>query len=171
MPEQIVTNVQLSAKYKEAYHKKFSIEFTPELINKACGINERRYAGQNERLRDLATNCIIDLLRKSSYLLEDINMIILATVSPESLTPSNASLVLRELCKYYNKNGLGIAAYDINSACSGFLFGLEQAVNYIKLGQKKRVIVCGVEIISRMLNGFDYHTGILFWRWSGCNTC
>ena len=162
LPEKIVTNTDLSNKYKEVYRIKFSKELTPELINKACGINERRYANNTDRLRDFATNAIVDLLEKTKVSLNEIDGIILATVSPESLTPSNASLVLRELCKRYKLQGLGITAYDVNSACSGFLFGLEQAVNYIKLGQKKKIIVCGVEILSRMLNGFDYHTGFLF---------
>lgn len=162
LPEKIVTSTQLSEKYKEAFYKKFSKVLDSEYINKVCGINERRYVADTVRLRDIATKCIIDLLEKSNLLLNDIDMIILATVSPESLTPSNSSLVLRELCKHYNIFGLEIAAYDINCACSGFLFGVEQAVNSIKLGQRKRVIVCGVEIMSRMLNGFDYHTGILF---------
>jgi 3-oxoacyl-[acyl-carrier-protein] synthase-3 len=162
LPELKITNERLAAEYGESYYEKFGKNLTPDVILKACGIRTRRYVGEHERLRDLAANCIIDLLDSSSSSLHEIDAIILGTLSPESLTPSNASLVFEELCKHYDGRGMRLTAYDINAACSGFLFGLEQAINYVKLGQKKKVVVCGAEIMSRMLNGYDYQTGILF---------
>lgn len=162
LPERRITNEQLAVNYQRSYYDKFSRKLTPELILRACGIRERRYVQDNERLRDLAAKCVSDLLRRTNTPLSEIDAIILGTLSPESLTPSNASLVFEELCKTSDLRGLSLTAFDINAACSGFLFGLEQAVNYIKLGQMKKVVVCAAEIMSRMLNGFDYHTGILF---------
>jgi 3-oxoacyl-[acyl-carrier-protein] synthase-3 len=162
LPEQRVTNEQLAESYGPSYYNKFSKKLTPDVILRACGIRERRYVQDNERLRDLAARCIIDLLNSTNVPLSEIDAIILGTLSPESLTPSNASLVFEELCKHYDGKGIRLTAYDINAACSGFLFGLEQAINYVKLGQKKKVIVCAAETMSRMLNGFDYQTGILF---------
>jgi 3-oxoacyl-[acyl-carrier-protein] synthase-3 len=162
LPEQVVSNVHLAEKFNQSYQGKFSKTLTPEVIIKACGIAERRYAQSDDRLRDFASKCIIDLLDKTKTSLNEVDAIILANLSPESFTPSNASLVFEELCKHYGEKGLKITSYDVNAACSGFLFALEQATNYIKLGQKKKVVVCGAEILSRMLNGWDYHTGILF---------
>lgn len=162
LPERRITNEQLAVDYQPSYYGKFTKELTPEMILKACGIRERRYVRDDERLRDLGAKCVIDLLKKTDTPLGEVDAIILGTLSPESLTPSNASLVFEELCKNLNNKGLRLTAFDINAACSGFLFGVEQAVNYIRLGQKKKVVVCAAEIMSRMLNGFDYQTGILF---------
>jgi 3-oxoacyl-[acyl-carrier-protein] synthase-3 len=167
LPELRVTNERLAEVYGQSYCDKFNKTLTPEVILKACGIRERRYVEDHERLRDLATSSIIKLLDNTNARLSDIDAIIVGTLSPESLTPSNASLILEELCKHYDDKGIRLTAYDINAACSGFLFGLEQAINYVKLGQKKKVVVCGVEIMSRMLNGYDYQTGILFGDASG----
>lgn len=162
LPERRITNERLAKNYQESYYGKFTKRLTPEVILKACGIKERRYVQDDVRLRDLAAQCILDLLEKTATPLAQVDAIILGTLSPESLTPSNASLVLEELCKRSGDKGLKLSAFDVNAACSGFLFGLEQAVNYIRLGQKKKVVVCAAEIMSRMLNGFDYQTGILF---------
>lgn len=162
LPEQRIDNEELADRYGQSYREKFGKPLTPELIFRACGIRERRYVTDSERLRDLAANAITKLLTSLGATLTDIDAIIIGTLSPESLTPSNASLVLDELCKQYDGRGVRITSYDINAACSGFLFGLEQAINYVGLGQKSKVVVCGVETMSRMLNGFDYQTGILF---------
>ena len=162
LPEGRVTNTQLAEKYGETYQAKFGRALTPDTISKACGINERRYARADERLRDFAAASIIDLLDKTNTQLSDVGAIVLANLSPESFTPSNSSLVFEELSKHYGLKGLKLTTYDINAACSGFLFAVEQATNYVRLGQRKKVIVCGAEILSRMLNGWDYHTGILF---------
>ncbi len=162
LPERRITNEQLAVNYQRSYYDKFFKNLTPELILRACGIKERRYVQDDERLRDLAAKCVMELLRRTNTPLGELDAIILGTLSPESLTPSNASLVFEELCKSADLRGLSLTAFDINAACSGFLFGIEQAVNYIRMGQKKKVVVCAVEIMSRMLNGFDYQTGILF---------
>jgi 3-oxoacyl-[acyl-carrier-protein] synthase-3 len=162
LPEQRIDNQILAERYGQSYHQKFGKSLTADLILRACGIKERRYVSDTERLRDLAASSIIKLLESRGATLADVDGMILGTLSPESLTPSNASLVLEELCKHYDGRGTRLTTYDINAACSGFVFGLEQAINYIRLGQKSRVIVCGAEIMSRMLNGFDYQTGILF---------
>ncbi|MGB8510187.1 MAG: ketoacyl-ACP synthase III [Pyrinomonadaceae bacterium] len=162
LPVRKITNEQLAVDYQQSYYGKFTKNLTPEAILKACGIKERRYVRDDERLRDLAARCVIDLLDRTDTSLGEVDAIILGTLSPESLTPSNASLVFEELCKRSNDRGLRLTAFDINAACSGFLFGVEQAVNYIRLGQKRKVVVCAAETMSRMLNGFDYQTGILF---------
>jgi 3-oxoacyl-[acyl-carrier-protein] synthase-3 len=162
LPEQRIDNQVLAERYVQSYGEKFGKPLTADLILKACGIRERRYVTDTERLRDLAAGSIIKLLESVAATLADVDGIILGTLSPESLTPSNASLVMEELCKHYDGRGIRLTTFDINAACSGFVFGLEQAINYVRLGQKSRVIVCGAEIMSRMLNGFDYQTGILF---------
>lgn len=162
LPEQRIDNATLAERYGKSYQEKFTRVLTPELILRACGIHERRYVRDRERLRDIAADSILKLLKANDVTLSEVDGLIIGTLSPESLTPSNASLIFEELCKHYDSRGARLTAHDINAACSGFLFGLEQAVNYVKLGQKKRVIVCGVETMSRMLNGWDYQTGILF---------
>ncbi|HSS20965.1 MAG TPA: ketoacyl-ACP synthase III [Pyrinomonadaceae bacterium] len=162
LPEQKIYNERLAETYGQSYQEKFGKPLTAELILKACGIRERRYVTDQERLRDLAARSIIKLLESLGATLGDIDCIILGTLTPESLTPSNASLILEELCKHFDGRGVRLTTYDINAACSGFLFGLEQAINYVGVGKKNRVIVCGAETMSRMLNGFDYQTGILF---------
>ncbi|MFZ0749857.1 MAG: ketoacyl-ACP synthase III, partial [Pyrinomonadaceae bacterium] len=162
LPDRRVDNESLARDYGDSYYVKFGKDLTADLILRACGIKERRYVDDRARLRDLAASCVVRLLANIDSTLDDVDGIILGTLSPESLTPSNASLVFEELCKHYGGKGVRLTAYDVNAACSGFLFGLEQAVNYVRLGHKKRVVVCGAEIMSRMLNGFDYQTGILF---------
>lgn len=162
LPNNKVSNQDLVKTYSKSYEEKYKKKLVENTIVKACGIKTRYYVGKSDRLRDLAKDCIVKLLDKSRYQLSDIDAIIIANLSPESFTPSNASLIFEELVNYYDFRGLSMTAYDINSACSGFLFGIEQAENWIKLNKKKRIIVCGVETLSRLLNKFDYHTGILF---------
>lgn len=162
LPQRIINNNTLVNLYEEPYLKKYGKALSEETIYKACGIEERRYLTASERLRDLGANCIINLLKETNTSLSDIDAIIISNSAPESITPSNANLIFAEVAKYYNELDLKMTTYDVNSACSGFLFALEQADNYIRLGKKKKIIVCAVEAISRLLNNFDYHTGILF---------
>ena len=162
LPENVITNESLVATYRDDYEKVRSEKLNGDTIFRVCGIKERRYVSENTRLRDLGKDVIIKLLKNANLKLTDIDCIILTTLSPETYTPSNASLVLKELVDFYNIDNFHITTFDINAACTAPLFAIELADNYIRLGKKKRIIICSVEIVSRMLNQWDYHTGILF---------
>jgi len=162
LPENIVTNNNLVDVYKSNFFQINNSDLDEDSIYKRCGIRERRYVDDSTRLRDLSKNVILKLLENSNTSLLEIDAIILNTLSPETYTPSNASLVLKELTDYFQIKDFHLTCFDVNAACTAPLFAIELANNYIQLGKKKKIIVCSVEIVSRMLNNWEYHTGILF---------
>jgi len=146
LPEQILTNSDLEEK----------VDTTDEWIIERTGIKQRHIAASDEVTSDLAVIASMRALESASLDAEQIDLIILATSTADQTFPSTATTIQRKL---------GItrgAAFDIQAVCSGFVYALTTADNFIKAGQAKHVLVIGAEIFSRILDWEDRTTCVLF---------
>lgn len=151
VPEQIVTNDDLSN----------IVDTNDEWIYARTGIRERRLStGQNTS--DLCIEAGKNILAKTNTLPEDIDIIIVATISPDYTTPSTACLVQAGLG---TKNAF---CFDLAAACSGFVYALSVAEKFIKCGTYKKVLVFGAEVLSKITDWYDRGTCILFADGAGC---
>ncbi len=146
LPKNIVTNKDLEKK----------IDTTDEWIIERTGIERRHIAADDELTSDLAVQAAKNALAQANMAADDIDLIIVATSTPDQTFPSTATTVQRKL-------GLTKgAAFDIQAVCSGFIFALTTADTYIKAGQAKNVLVIGAETFSRILDWEDRTTCVLF---------
>ncbi len=145
-PPKVVTNDDLSE----------IIDTNDEWIKKRTGI-ERRHFSEGETNTDIAVNAAKEALANSGIDVNDLAACIVATFSPDYYSPSVACMVHKEL-------GLpeDVPAFDINAACSGFIYGLEVARGILLQSEKKYLLLCGSEIISKVLDMEDRGTCILF---------
>lgn len=146
LPENVVTNHDLSAK----------VETTHEWIVERTGIEQRHIAAQGQVTSDLAIPAAKEALTHAGLLPDDIDLIIVATTTPDDTMPSTAVKV---------QHGLGMtrgAAFDMNAACSGFVYGMTVANSFIQSGAAERVLLIGAETYSRILDWNDRGTCILF---------
>jgi 3-oxoacyl-[acyl-carrier-protein] synthase III len=146
LPEQIVTNKQF-----ESY-----LDTTDEWIQRRTGIRERRHLNGTVTLTDLAYDACIDALQDAGRNAGDIDHVIVATFTPDRLMPGLAP----KLAKLLGTNGAG--AIDVNAACAGFLYGLDQSAALIESGRVNRALVVGAEALSRVTDPHDRGTAILF---------
>lgn len=144
VPEKILDN-----KYFEAI-----VDTTDEWIVERTGIKERRLLEQGAT-SDMAAKAIEDLLRTTSVKAEEIDVIIVATVTPDMFFPATACLVQH---KVGAKNAWG---FDVSAACSGFLFALRVGANMIESGAYKKIVVVGADKMSSIINYEDRNTCIL----------
>ncbi len=120
------------------------------------GIKERRHAAEDESATDLAAIAVQHALAQAKMSVEQIDGIIMATILPDQPVPSMASALARRL-------GIPRAlAFDLNAACSGWLYALEVGRSFIKCGTAKNVIVVTAELLSRITNPQDHETAFLF---------
>ncbi len=132
------------------------VETSDEWITTRTGIKERRIAEDKEKVSDMAFRSAISAIEKACISLDEIDAIIVATLSPENQFPSTACLVQEKL-------GIKKAfAFDISAACSGFLYGLEVAWSLIKSERAGKVLLIGAEKISSIVNWQDRSTCVLF---------
>lgn len=125
-------------------------------MHKLTGIHERRYAGPEETATSLAATAAKHALKQAGLTASDIDGIVLATIIPDQPVPSMASALAREL-------GCPKAlAFDVNAACSGWLYALEVGRAFIRGGTAKNVIVVTAELLSRITNPNDHETAFLF---------
>ena len=144
-PENIVTNKDLEK----------IVDTTDEWITKRTGIKERRISN-GENTLDLAYRASLEALKNSNCKAEEIDLIVLATTSPDKIMPSTAcSLQGRLGCK-------NAAAFDISAACSGFVYALITAESLIKNTDKKKALVVGSEVLSKIVDWSDRGTCVLF---------
>ncbi|MEW6243717.1 MAG: beta-ketoacyl-ACP synthase III [Bacillota bacterium] len=148
--------VALGSKVLTNYDLEKMVDTTDEWILTRTGIRERRIAADEDATSDLAVRASRRALRNGGLDPSDIDMIICATVTPDMLFPSTASLVQREL------GARRAVAFDIEAACSGFIFGLSVASQYIATNTCNNVLVIGAECLSRITNWSDRSTCILF---------
>ncbi|MDG1995040.1 MAG: ketoacyl-ACP synthase III [Emcibacteraceae bacterium] len=151
LPDNILTNKQLEDK----------VDTTDEWIIERTGIKRRHIAADDQVTSDLAVNAAKNALESAGLKPDDIDLIIVATSTADQTFPSTATTV---------QNKLGItrgAAFDIQAVCSGFIYALTTADNFIKAGQAKHVLVIGAEIFSRILDWEDRTTCVLFGDGSG----
>ena len=146
VPEKIMTNSDLEK----------IVETSDEWIQKMTGIKERRIAAPEEATSDLAYNAAIKALKASNTKAEDIDLIVVATMTADYKTPSVSAILQKRLGAHH------AAAFDIGAACSGFVYGLEAGGNFIATGIYKKVLVIGAETFSRILDWEDRGTCILF---------
>ena len=136
------------------------VETSDEWIYTRTGIS-KRCISTTENTSDFATNVGEKLLKKANLLPEDLDIIIIATITPDYLTPSTACIVQGNLGA---KNAL---AFDINVACSGFVYALSIADKFLKSGIYKNALIIGAETLSKMLDWKDRGTCVLFGDGSG----
>jgi 3-oxoacyl-[acyl-carrier-protein] synthase-3 len=146
LPEKVLTNVELES----------IVDTSAEWIKSRTGIESRHIGGKGEKTYQLATQAAQKALVSAGVEAEEIGLIVLGTISSHMLMPSSACFVQKELGA---KNAF---AYDINAACSGFLYGLDLADKYIKADHSMKVLVIGAETLSSRLNWQDRNTCILF---------
>ncbi|MDH5750302.1 MAG: ketoacyl-ACP synthase III [Rhodospirillales bacterium] len=146
LPERILTNDELSTK----------VETTDEWIASRTGIRQRHIAAEGELTSDLAYQAALKALEHAGKTADDLDMVILGTTTPDQTFPATATRVQAML-------GMtrGIA-FDLQAVCSGFIFSLSVADNFIRTGQAKTVLVIGAETFSRILDWEDRTTCVLF---------
>ncbi|MBE7037429.1 MAG: ketoacyl-ACP synthase III [Ruminococcaceae bacterium] len=144
VPEKVITNDDLSK----------IVETNDEWITQRVGVKERRVS-ENETAGDLAINAAKKALESADIKADEIDLIIAATISHETLCPTVAGLVQSAI-------GANCPAFDINSACSGFLFALDTAVSYIMRGNLRNVLVIGAERLSKIVDWSDRATCVIF---------
>jgi len=146
LPKNIVTNHDLVQK----------VETSDEWIVQRTGIHRRHIAAADEKTSDLATAAAHAALLAAEYSADTIDVIVVATTTPDNTFPATATKV---------QANLGITggfALDVQAVCSGFVYALAVADNFIRLGQAKRALVIGAETFSRLLNWEDRGTCVLF---------
>ena len=145
VPEHIVTNNDLSK----------IMDTSDEWIVKRTGI-KRRYISQKENTSDLATQVAIGLLKKSSVSAQDIDLIIVATMSPDNMTPATAAMVQGRI------GAENAVCFDISAACSGFSYAVSLARGMMLTNHLQNAIVIGAEVLSKLLDWTDRSTAVLF---------
>ena len=132
------------------------VDTSDNWIKTRTGINQRHIVSENEASSDISTKIAYKLLRKSGVRANEIDAIIVGTVTPDHLTPSTASIVQKNIDA---KNAWG---FDLSAACSGFIFGLETGASLIQSGRYKNVIVIGVDTMTSILDYKDRDTCVIF---------
>ncbi|HRX78576.1 MAG: ketoacyl-ACP synthase III [Planctomycetaceae bacterium] len=129
--------------------------FDPDWIIQRTGIHERRHALRDEVTSDLAFNAAILCLEAADVSVRDLDLILVGTVTPDRPMPSTACILQQKL-------GANAPAFDINAACSGFVYTLATGAQFVKTGHSKRVLVVGADVMSRIINPADKKTYPLF---------
>ena len=144
-PLNIMTNQQLAE----------IVDTSDEWIVSMTGIKER-HISQGENTSDLATKAALSALKDAGIKPEDIDLIILASTSPDQFVPATACIVQG------NIGAVNAMAFDISAACTGFIFALNIAMQFLKTGNRKRALIIGAEVLSKIVDWTDRNTCILF---------
>ena len=145
LPKKILTNKDLEKK----------VDTTHEWILERTGIEQRHIADDKESTSSMATKAAEDALKNSNLKSDDIDLIIVATTTPDQIFPSTACIVQNNL-------NINAPAFDIQAACTGFIYALSVADNYIRTGFSKNILVIGAEKYSNLLDWSDRSTCVLF---------
>ena len=146
VPEKVLTNFDLEK----------MVETSDEWISTRTGIKERRILDKSQTTSDLACNAAVKAIEKAKISVDDIDLIIVATISPDAPMPSTACYLQKKL------KATNAVAFDISAACSGFIYGVSIAKAFITSGMYKRVLLVGVEALSRVTDWADRNTCVLF---------
>jgi len=151
------TGAYLPAKVLTNFDLEKMVDTSDEWITQRTGIKERHIAAEDEAVSDLVIKAARPALEMAGAAPQDIDAVIICTITPDNSFPSTACLV---------QKGLGlrprIPAFDISAACSGFVYGLIIADSLIRTGAVKCVLLAGAEILSRITNWTDRNTCVLF---------
>ena len=146
LPERIMTNAEISE----------IVETSDTWIQERTGIRQRHIAADGEFTSDLATHAANAVLANAGIAAEDVDLIVLATTTPDKTFPATATAVQANI-------GMGHgAAFDVQAVCSGFLFALATADSMLKNGLFKTALVLGAETFTRILDWSDRGTCVLF---------
>jgi 3-oxoacyl-[acyl-carrier-protein] synthase-3 len=146
LPAKVLTNNDLAK----------MVDTNDEWIVERTGIKERRIVNENENTSDMAYQAALSAIQMAQIDPSSIDFILVATATPDSVFPSTA-------CILQHKLGIkGGGAYDMQAACSGFIYALATADSYIKAGLAKRILVVGADSLSRIVDYTDRGTCILF---------
>ena len=132
------------------------VDTTDEWIKTRTGISKRRIADDKTATSDLATEAAKIAVDDAGLSSEDIDLIIVATVTPDMAFPSTACIVQK------NIGAKNAVAFDIEAACSGFLYGLAIGEQFIRTGMYKNALIIGAETLSKITNWKDRRTCVLF---------
>ena len=146
LPERIVTNADLEK----------VVDTSDEWIRSRTGIRERRVAADGETTGDLAYRAALQALHDAGVKASDLDMVVLGTTTPDIIFPATACLIQNRL------GANGCMAFDVNAACSGFMYALGVANNFVRTGQVKRALVIGAETLTRMVDWSERETCVLF---------
>lgn len=146
IPERVVTNADFEKK----------IETSDEWIRTRTGIEERRFASDEIDTSDMAYSAAKEALEQANVSAEEIDLILVATVTPDMPFPSVSALIQDKL------GAKNAAAMDISAACAGFIYGLSTAKQFISTGAYKHILVVGVEKLSKVTDFEDRNTAVLF---------
>ncbi|WP_233843055.1 beta-ketoacyl-ACP synthase III [Dyella sp. 2HG41-7] len=146
LPERVLTNADL---------EKF-VDTSDEWIRERTGIRQRHIAAEGETTGDLSTLAAQRALEAAGVKASELDLIVLGTTTPDIIFPSTACLVQHRL------GANGCAAFDVNAACSGFVYALGIADKFIRSGQSKKVLVIGAETLTRMIDWNERETCVLF---------
>jgi 3-oxoacyl-[acyl-carrier-protein] synthase-3 len=146
LPEHVITNADLEQR----------LDTNDEWIVRRTGIRERRHLQGDETLADLATRACLLALDDAGRTGAEVDHVIVSTFTADRVTPGLAPEVARVL------GADRAAAVDLNAACAGFLYGLDQAAALVESGRASVVLVCGAEALSRVIDYEDRSTAVLF---------
>lgn len=151
LPNKILTNAELER----------MVDTNDEWITSRTGIKQRRIAAEGEFTSTFAIEASRRALEMAGIGADELDLIILGTVTPDFPFPSTACIIQHEI------GARNAAAFDISAACSGFVYGLSIADKYIRSGIAKKALVIGAEVLSRIVDWSDRNTCILFGDGSG----
>jgi 3-oxoacyl-[acyl-carrier-protein] synthase-3 len=146
VPERVLTNEELAE----------TVDTSDEWIRDRTGIRERRIAASDEAMSDLSLPAAREALAQAGLTGADIDLIIVATVTPDMAFPATAAIIADEL------GSADAAAYDLSAGCTGFMYAIAQAYGMVAGGLAGRALVVGGDILSRVLDWTDRSTLVLF---------
>src|SRR5690606_20741863 len=146
VPERVLTNQDLEK----------MVDTNDEWISTRTGIKERRLASEHEASSDLAFQAAQVALEQAGITAEQLDLILVASITPDMAFPSTACILQDRL------GAKKAAAFDLSAACSGFIYGLANASNFIAMGTYKYALVVGAECLSKITDYTDRNTCILF---------
>jgi 3-oxoacyl-[acyl-carrier-protein] synthase-3 len=152
LPEKVVTNKDLEK----------TMDTTDEWIQERTGIKRRHIVADDETTSSIGLEAAKRAMSDAGVGPEDIDLIVVGTCTPDKVFPSTACIIQHQL------GVKGSAAFDVNAACSGFVYGLDMANRYIRTGGAKTALVIGSETLSRITNWEDRGTAVLFGDGAGC---
>src|SRR6516225_3145042 len=145
-PDRVVTNDDLSK----------LVDTSDEWIMERTGIRERRIAADEQALSDLSLPAVRQALEQAGSDGTDVDLLIVATVTPDMMFPSTSALLADQL------GAQDAAAYDLSAGCTGFMYAVAQAYGMVAAGLSRRALVVGGDVLSRILDWTDRSTVVLF---------
>lgn len=145
LPDRILTNAELER----------MVDTSDEWIMSRTGISERRVAGPDEATSDLVVRAVGRALERAGVAPDAVDLLVVATSTPDYLMPSTA-------CVAQAKLGMTCAAFDVNAACSGFIYALQVGASAIESGRASVVVVVGADVLTRIVDFTDRGTCVLF---------